>query len=142
MYQEIRFRAIVLLVVFVGTSILSSCSLFGSSQTELDGSRWQLQSLNGSGVAESLVVTAEFNDGRISGSSGCNSYGAGYTAADGKLKVETIAMTEMACLDQGVMETEQQYLASLGGATGYKMTADQLELLDDAGNVVLVFVKQ
>jgi heat shock protein HslJ len=142
MKNEIRSRLSVLLAAILVISILSGCGLLGENKNELEGTRWQLQSMDGNAPPESVVVTAEFNDGRISGSSGCNSYGAAYTAKDGKLSLDAVAMTEMACQDSGVMDTEQEYLKLLNTAKSYTISTDQLDLLDESGNIVLSFSKQ
>ncbi len=141
MFKEIRFRGMVYLGVLVLSGIFASCGLLGGSKSELETTRWQLQSLAGSPPPESVVVTAEFNDGRISGSAGCNSYGAAYSAKDGKFSLDAVAMTEMACVDAGVMDTEQQFLGLLSKATGYRLNEDSLELLDDSGATLLTFGK-
>jgi heat shock protein HslJ len=141
MYKEIRFRGIVLLSVLVASVILSSCGLLPGSKSGLDATKWQLQTMAGNPPPEAVVITAEFNDGRISGSSGCNSYGAAYTIQDDKISLEAIAMTEMACLDEGVMESEAQFLELLGKAKSFQLNEDTLNLMDEAGNTTLTFVK-
>jgi heat shock protein HslJ len=141
MYKEIRFRGIVLLSVLVVTVILASCGLLEGSKSDLDATKWQLQTMAGNTPPEAVVITAEFNDGRISGSSGCNSYGAEYTTQDDKISLDAIAMTEMACMDEGVMESEAQFLELLGQAKSFQLNQDTLNLMDEAGNTTLTFVK-
>jgi heat shock protein HslJ len=81
--------------------LLAGCGLLGSGKSELEGTKWQLQALEGVSPAAQVIITADFNDGRVSGSSGCNSYGAAYTTKDGKLTLDSVAVTEMACEDVG-----------------------------------------
>jgi hypothetical protein len=40
---------------------------------------------------------------------------------------------------EGVMDQEQAFLAALASVTGYRLAGERLELLDGAGETVLVF---
>jgi heat shock protein HslJ len=75
-------------------------------------------------------ITLEVDGGDITGVAACNSYGG--TAAfadDGSLAVDDLAWTEMACIEPGVMEAEQTYLASLAGTVdAWARSGDRLEL--------------
>ncbi len=107
------------------------------STVSLDGSEWVLLSLNGQPpVAQ---ATIQFADGQAGGTTGCNHYGGSYQASDDTLTIGQMMMTEMYCVDEGVMEQEQAFTVALGTVTGYRLAAERLELLDAAGNVVLVF---
>ena len=44
----------------------------------LDGTRWKLQSIFGYEMMEGSTITLEFAESKMSGSSGCNFYGATY----------------------------------------------------------------
>ena len=142
MFQEIRFRASVLIIVFIVTGILSSCNLPGAAKADLEGTRWQVETIDGAAPAAGVVITAEFNDGRISGSAGCNSYGAAYSAKDGSLSLEAVASTQMYCVEEGVMDAEAQFLGALGKVKGYSTANDRLELTDESGKVLMSFTKQ
>lgn len=142
MFQEIRFRATVLIIVFIVTSILSSCNLPGAAKADLEGTRWQLETIDGAAAAAGVVITAEFKDGTVSGSAGCNSYGAGYTSKDGALNLEAVASTQMYCVEEGVMDAEAQFLGALGKVKGYSVANDRLELLDGSGKVLMTFTRQ
>ena len=49
----------------------------------------------------------------------------------------------MGCLEPtGILEQETAYLTALSVATTYQITADRLEMFDEAGARVLVFVVQ
>jgi heat shock protein HslJ len=122
--------------------LLAGCGLLGSGKSELEGTKWQLQALEGVSPAAQVIITADFNDGRVSGSSGCNSYGAAYTTKDGKLTLDSVAVTEMACEDVEAMRAEQDFLQFLGQVRKFKLDGDRLDLMDDGGTVVLAFAKQ
>ena len=69
----------------------------------LTGVVWQAISYNNGKQAvvtllEGTTITAEFGeDGQLSGTAGCNSYTAGYTAEDGAISIQPAASTRMMC---------------------------------------------
>ena len=106
----------------------------------LTGTNWMLTSYNnGKGGMQSLVIgseiTANFDeDGRMSGSAGCNTYNASYEATEDTISIGVIASTEMACMDpEGVMDQEVLYLAALQNAAVYTIRDDRLEIRDQDG---------
>lgn len=127
-------RIIVLLVI--GILLLTAC---GSKDVDLEGAEWELLSINGVAPIEGSAITLRFQDGRVQGSSGCNTYGGDYTQGDdGAFQAGPIAVTEMACLDrEGVMDQEINYLRILQGAS--KISRDGDELTIEGGGSVLVF---
>lgn len=138
--RELKFRAVVLLLLTILAYSAVSCGLIGGSKDDLAGTNWKIETMGGAPPPVEIVITAEFNDGRVSGSSGCNSYGATYMNDNGKLDIGDIAVTEMACLDDGVMQFEQSFLELLGMVGSYSMSESRLDLLDEGGNAVLSFV--
>jgi heat shock protein HslJ len=86
-------------------------------------------------------LTATFtDDGTLTGSAGCNTYTATYTAERGKIHIGQLATTRKLCTEpEGVMEQEQQYVAALPQATAYTVEGEQLSLLTPAGTFVATF---
>src|SRR4030043_992443 len=87
---------------------------YTAANVPLEYSLWTLSTMNGQPVSPETNITAVFtpgetpNTGAISGSSGCNTYSAGYTLDGNNLTVQPAAVTLMACATG--METEQAYL--------------------------------
>ena len=110
------------------------------------GSEWELLSLNGADPIEGKAITLRFGETSLEGSGGCNTYGGSYTASEGSLRLSDLYWTEMACMEpQGIMEQEQAYFEALNTATRYQtdrtpVDGDRLELYDEAGRQILVFV--
>jgi heat shock protein HslJ len=125
-----------LLIACLGILLLSAC---GSSDLDLDGTVWQLVSINAGTPIEGTEITLRFEDGRVKGSSGCNTYEGDYTFGDdGEFQAGPIAVTEMACLDPaGVMDQEVEYLRILQGAG--TLARDDTELTIEGGGNTLVF---
>lgn len=92
------------------------------------GTDWQLVSIAGVELSPNSTITLIFADdeNRIGGSAGCNSYFGDYSLTDDALQFSMVGSTLMACLDEGVMESESAYLAALYTATHYQRRAGQL----------------
>jgi heat shock protein HslJ len=82
---------------------------------------------------QNSIVTAEFTQGKVGGSSSCNSYGGSYKINGRKFTAESIAMTLMACVDAGVMEQEQAFLEILQNAQSFEIKDDQLLIFSSEG---------
>ena len=108
----------------------------------LKNTAWELESLSGDGILAGTTITIEFPDDQVAGSAGCNYYGGTYQAKSKDLSVTNLFSTEMACLEEGVMDQETQYLKAVQAAASYQITADRLEIFDEAGTQILVFVTQ
>lgn len=103
---------------------------------------WELEAIEGAdaGPAEgpegvpSLVFGREpaapaAGGRRLSGDTGCNLLGGGYTAAaDGTLALDGLSWTERACLEPGIMELEQAFLDALLAAVSWRMEGSELTL--------------
>lgn len=114
------------------------------TENDLVGTQWTLVSYGTPGaetpVVEGSEVTLTFQgDGQAVGSGGCNSYGGPYVVEDGVLSFGEVVSTLMACLDEQVMEQEQQYLRALQTAVQYELAADQLTIFYEGGQSVLHF---
>jgi heat shock protein HslJ len=82
--------------------------------------------------------TAEFREGSVSGSTGCNHFTGTFTKSWSKLAIGPLATTESAG-SQAAMAVEREYLARLGRVTSFRVKGDTLALLDDGGGTVLVY---
>lgn len=65
----------------------------------LDGTRWQVISVNGRPVPPTGNYSMEFSSGRLSATLGCNGLGASYTQTGGSLDAGPVMGTKMACPD-------------------------------------------
>ena len=107
----------------------------------LENTYWKLTSLGELPVTavsqqEPLfVLNSETH--RVSGSGGCNRLTGSYELKDDHLTFSQMVTTMMACADG--MDTEKAFLKALTDAKTWKMAGNELELLNDAGNVVARF---
>ncbi|MGF1568355.1 MAG: META domain-containing protein, partial [Nodosilinea sp.] len=110
----------------------------------LIGTRWALTAYNNGrgGVTSGLAgthITATFDSqGILSGSAGCNTYRAGYTAQAGTIAIAAATTTRQFCPQpEGVMAQEAAYLTALTTASRYFLEEEnRLTLKTDAGATV------
>jgi heat shock protein HslJ/LysM repeat protein len=138
-------RSLTALVIPVILAVLlAACG--SPDATALRNTVWELESLTGNDVFPGTTITLEFSDDQVSGSAGCNQYLGAYEAGSKNLSITSVGSTLMACvrsdgtLDEGIMEQEKQYLKTLQAAATYQVTADRLEIFDETGTLILVFV--
>jgi heat shock protein HslJ len=114
------------------------------------GEVWTLTALMGQPPLPVTTITAEFgqdgapSDGRVSGSSGCNTYSGPYEVDGNKLSFgQPMASTLMAC-QPAVMEQEVAYMGALASVATYEIKDGTLTLYDSDKTAVAEFevVKQ
>jgi heat shock protein HslJ len=135
------------LILLLGLAACGQESWSGS----LDGSSWELETLNGRDLAPGTTITLVFDDGTFYGYGGCNAYGrlaqggsAGsgqYQATpEGALAFRGLAIDNKACpAPVGVMDQEKAYIEALSSAASFQLRGDRLEIFDADGFVVLLF---
>jgi heat shock protein HslJ len=112
----------------------------------LVGTAWRLVALDAAGVLQPTTSTAPItaqiiNEGdlRLSGSAGCNNYQASLDLTAGGFVVGDVATTRKLCSDDGVMQQERSFVATLARAQTATVREGQLEILDAQGTTILVF---
>ena len=124
--------------------LMAACSSVAGG---LDATSWKLGSFRDANgdmveVVPKSVVTLNFQAEQASGSAGCNNYSGSYQTTGSKIKFGPLAATEQACLQPlGIMDQETTYLFALASATEYNIKGNSLEIKDDRGELILVFVR-
>jgi uncharacterized lipoprotein YbaY len=99
-----------------------------------------LASLGGEDVIEGTQITADFMDGQVAGSAGCNNYFASYESTDTTLTIGPAGSTMMFCAEpEGVMDQETQYLGALESVATYKIEDGLLKIYNEAGEEILAY---
>lgn len=113
-----------------------------AASVPLEGTQW-----GGTGYAsaqgnmmtpQGSQPTAIFQDGSVSGTTGCNNYFGTFVTDGNNLTVSDMGSTMMAC-EEPLMSQEADFLAALSRAATYAINGDTLEISDASGNVVLTF---
>lgn len=99
----------------------------------LAGTNWRLVSFGPVGTEENVVSgtkpTLNFaEDGRASGSTGCNSFSGTYTVRGDTLSFGRMISTKRACLDQRANQQEQLYLTALEQARWFRLASNRLTI--------------
>ena len=104
------------------------------------GAEWIVEDINRTGIIDNSHLTLTFGaDGRVSGSTNCNTFGGVYSADETTVTLAPLAMTRKACLAPAMAQQEQKYMAALNGEMSWTMTADgALELAGPAGQRLLL----
>jgi len=144
--QQIAFTAEGRLeITYESGSTIEQKLVFVPGETPLVDTQWVLLSsgdpASPTNIETGTIITALFTeDGRVSGSSGCNNFSAGYSAKDGTIEIKQPISTLMACA-QG-MEQEAAFTAALLAAETYQIIGSRLEIGYDGGKGVLVFTSR
>lgn len=86
--------------------------------------------------AKDSKITASFNEGKVSGSAGCNVFNGAFSATEsGGLEVSDLAATKRLC--EGFMGQETHFLELMRQASAWKM--DRVELRVSSGKTTLIF---
>lgn len=139
-----------LFIVLMGLAIMSACSIginAGTPEPEpqqaLDKSVWQLTAIEGKALPkEAAAPTLKFENGRLTGFTGCNRLFASYVATtEGSLTLSTLGTTKMACMGAGG-DLERSVLAALEQTNLYALPPGQLNLLDTNHKVLLTYIPE
>ena len=132
--------------LFIDLQFDSGTMQFSPQSTQLVGPTWGVLGYNnGNQGVVSLIngteITANFGeDGRVTGSAGCNDYFATYTIEGDQISIGQAGLTRKACANpEGIMEQEQLLLEALQMADVYSIRGGQLDLRTSEGSRAIYF---
>jgi polar amino acid transport system substrate-binding protein len=99
---------------------------------------WTLTSMRGAAPIPGSTITANFNNGQLSGTGGCNTYNAAYSAEGYFITIGPLTFTQMMC-DDALMQQEQQYSQTLPQSATFQLTGPTLVMLDSGGSAILQY---
>ena len=107
----------------------------------LEGVEWEVTGYNNGRQAvvspkAGSHLTLMFQDGKVSGSSGCNSFHGSFKVSGKALTIHPLATTRKACED-ALMVQEQEFLKALQSATTWNITRGMLDVHRADGERVL-----
>lgn len=141
-------RFFIILVLLVSAPLVVQAQIDRNRPTDqqaLAGTEWRLVSLGPPGsetdVVTGTTVTVRLGeDGRASGSTGCNTYSGTYEVRGDTISFGRLASTRRACLDQNANEQERRFLAALEAANRFRLSSNRLTIISDRGRMILNFV--
>lgn len=106
----------------------------------LRGGAWVVEDINRGGVIDNTHLTLNFAaDGKVSGSTNCNTFAGTAEATGTTITFGPLAMTRKACVAPALNRQEQAYTAALSGEMDWTITSDgALELTGAEGRRVLL----
>jgi len=146
----IKVRSITATICAVALTASLAASAMAAEETEpelvgvfsIEDMTWMLTSQAVDGqlvpVPDGVLVSLRMEDGRASGSGGCNSYFASYELDGFDVTFSEIGSTLMACPGPAG-DVERAYLANLGMVASYQSGGIQMALLDADGEFILEF---
>lgn len=111
----------------------------------LIGTQWIATGYNnGRGAVVSILLDTEITaifgeDGRLTGSAGCNNYMTGFAVDGAAITIEPAATTRKMCAED-VMQQEGEYLAALSMADTFSIQGDRLELRSADGALAAAYI--
>ncbi len=120
--------------------------VFDPQDTSLEGRPWLLTAYAVPDAVTSLIpdtqITAQFANGNMSGSAGCNNYFASYTLEGNAVTFGPAGATKMYCeTPEGLMQQEAAFLSAIEKAASYRVEGRTLTFFDANGQIVLQFVQ-
>lgn len=125
--RTMRFLAAVVVLAGCAQQPAAPPSLAGYWRTvEIEGMPYKAPA----GAREVHLV---FSDERVTGFTGCNSLTGGFERNGERLRFKPLAMTRMACLPTGDLET--RFVSAVNATASARVSGSRLELLDGEGKV-------
>ena len=121
---------------------LSACSSGISLDEPIEGPLWRLVQLGDErvnpGPDGARDPHVQFDQqGRVSGSGGCNRMTGGFTRSGVQLRLSQLGATRMACADATRTATETTFFQALQTTASYRLAGPgQMVLLDSAGRTL------
>ena len=107
----------------------------------LAGTSWVVTQIKSSPTIANHQPTIEFSTTTLAGSASCNGFTAGYTKSGVGISISPLAITEIACSPQAVMDQETEFSAALGKVAKLAGGATDIELQDVSGQSLLTLTK-
>lgn len=128
----VRIQAVLLGVLL----LLTACTGTPSGTPQLNGTSWIVSSIGSAAPLGDHQPTLAFADGRVSGSTGCNSLSGAYTQNGDGVTFSPMAVTQMAC-PEPVMSQESAFLSALNRVARASGDTTTVRLLDASGETLL-----
>jgi len=126
-------------ILLAAVLVTAGCSVVAGG---LSGTSWRLVAYekdDGEMVRADAYATLHFSDeGKVSGTAGCNSYSAEYRGGGDQLVISSPASTLMYCPGEGVMEQEGRFLYLLEEVRSYQIDGDILMMYGADDREILV----
>ncbi|MBB3180601.1 META domain-containing protein [Variovorax sp. Sphag1AA] len=132
-------------IVLLAAGLLAGCGSGISLDEPIEGPVWRLEQLGDDPVTPAgdpqrdAQLQFDRNNGKVSGSGGCNRVTGTFQRSGSTLKMGQLAATRMACTDPARGANEAQFFAALQSTTSYRLQGNsRMTLLDSGGRTLAV----
>jgi len=129
-----------LVAIGCALALMTACAEPGEQGGDPTGVAWELIEgrVNGESlpVIDGYPITLSLTDEGFGGTAACNGYGGMYEIAGDQITFTELFRTEMACVEEGVMESEEMYLTGLLLVDTFSTSDDTLALTGEGVEVV------
>ena len=123
-------------------------AVFEAGSLALAGTSWEVMACNNGKQAVVSVlggtrISAHFgDDGRVTGSAGCNQYFASYEVKGESISIAMPGATRRFCAEpEGIMDQEASFLEALRSASTFRLEGERLALRAPGGALALTLVR-
>jgi heat shock protein HslJ len=146
------FKLTMVMVLCVSTLLVTSCNdddtpiIDTNLDLKLKNTKWTFKAFNLDDelkdAIDGITVNLEFNEnGKLAGSSGCNSYTGTYTVISGKSIAITAATVTLIDCEQDINTQEADFIDGLKNSKTAEIEGNQLRLYAEGGKTGLVLEK-
>ena len=117
--------------------LLMAC---GSEGNPLAGTEWRLVALGNADAPDEAAgdPTARFTTATdMTGWTGCNSYGARYSARESELRLDELMWTEAGCPSQALFRQEQRMQDLLATVERFEVSEERLTIHSEGGQALV-----
>lgn len=134
--MPLKTKKLITAVAITTGLILGSMSASFAAQKDIYGN-WVVERIQGHKLKGKVQSTLDIaDDGKISGTGGCNRYMGNLVINDEKITVQPVGGTMMAC-PPPMMQQDDKFHAALRLVTSWKIKKDKLVLIDAKNREVL-----
>ena len=113
----------------------------GDGGTPLSNTEWRLVALGNADAPDEVVegnATVKFTTATdMTGWTGCNAYGARYSARESELSLDNLTWTEAGCPSQALFQQEQRMQDLLATVERFEVSEEQLTLHSEGGQALV-----
>ncbi len=118
------------------------------AEDSIDGATWILETIDGQPPVAGTHLTLTISGPQFGGFDGCNSFGGRHQSGtpvvepDGSISAPPFAITAAGCPTDAVLDQANRYLEAMTQEARARVVDDHLHIVDDSGEVALVFARQ
>jgi heat shock protein HslJ len=128
------------IILLLTILLLSACGSGSKETPNLDGTSWTMVEINGKKALPTTEVWISFDGDIVGGKGGCNHYGGEVKMnSNGNIEFGMLAMTEMACMPEDIMQQETEFFQTLNEVRTYHVSSGILFMLNVDRDEIFTF---